>query len=130
MARGPYWTNDEERILKYMWEVKDPAQSEGEFATEVSRVLKTRDANAIDIHRRQMGLTTRRVIKVEKVEIVKTISPPKHSDSLPEYSAQINDVRNQIVVTQNILDSIFSELKSQTELWRTIDARRKDTTNE
>ena len=146
MSRGSNWTDDEDRILKYMWDNRDQNSKDVEVDAAIAKVLTRRDPNAINMHRRQMGLVRKKQVQSVNVRgptpVLKFIAPEKeHADNLPDIGEQVAKlIEKQTLIEQTLwsINAKLSEsndlLKSQVmasneslELWRTIDARGKTT---
>lgn len=144
MSRGPIWTDDENRILKYMWDNRDQNAKDVEVDAAIAKVLTRRDPDAINIHRRQKGLVRKKQVRSVNVRgptpVLKFIAPEKErADNLPDIGEQVAKLIEKQTLIEQTLWSINVKLtesndlmrssvqasKESLELWRTIDARGK-----
>lgn len=119
---GPTWTDDENRILEYMWK-------QGKTDIEISAVLVTRGELAIRTHRIAKGWVHKKekkvVINVVKPVIEQPISTPKHSDNLPDIGEQLSKL---IRIAERVDSSILTMVRIQEdtyELFKRIDTDKK-----
>lgn len=89
MSKGKYWSDSERSTLKYLFEM-------GYEDDKISEIMK-RPEDGIRGERGRLGLYRRRIVKTP-VKIESSISPPKHSDNLPDVSELL--VKNNQILTR------------------------------
>jgi len=140
MSRGPNWTEDEDRICKYMLMTK------GSTDLEISNVLGRRNEVAVKAHRIAKGW-------VDKPKHKSTITPkivvgfapdpkPNRAPDLPDIGTQVAKLiekQTQMEATLWAINCKLGDLieltksmnntsKESLDLWRSIDGRSKSPT--